>query len=131
MIAFMSEAQPSRLIKAGAANQVRKSRIGSDGVEVLFNFEKLQNIRLLLVSLLKPLESPVVFAKPQISIHKRASGNITCLLALLQFREEPQSIPAAPGVRIGPDQHAGRGGAAFRDRDRLFQNRDCISGLIV
>jgi hypothetical protein len=71
----------------------------------------LQNIRLLLIGLLEPSEGLVVFAKPQISVHKSAGGNVACLLAFLQFRQEPQSIPAPSGVGLCPDQHADHGGA--------------------
>ena len=119
-------AMPHPLLKAGAAEQVRKSRIGADWVEVGMYFEELQNIRLLLIGLLEPGESLVVFAKPQISVHKSGRGNVTRRSAFLQFREEPKSFRAPPSVGIRPDQHADDGRTAVRNRDALSPERGLL-----
>src|SRR6202012_2752061 len=98
-------AAPAPSLEPSTANQIRESRVAADRIEIRMYFEELQNIRLLFIRLLEPDESLVVFAQSEISVHKRACGNVTCFSALLQFRQQPHSIPAPPGARIRPDQH--------------------------
>src|ERR1700733_5397569 len=131
MISTLYWVSPIPLIQPDTADQVRKARVGADRIEVGMHFEELHDIRLLLAGLLEPNEGLVVFAQPQISIHKSARGNVTRLFAFLQLREEAKSVAATAGVGIRPDEHAGGGRAAVGNRDRFLQNRDCIAGLIV
>jgi len=116
--------------KPNATNQVSKSLVAADRVEIGMGFEELQDIGLLFVGLLEPVEGLFVVAKAQVSVHERGSRNIACLPALFQVREEPQRIGAPTGVGVRSDQDAGCGRTS-RKRNGLFQKRDCICRLIV
>jgi hypothetical protein len=49
--------------KSDAADEVRKSRIGAQGIKIGMYFDELQNIRLLLEGLLDPGKSLLVFTE--------------------------------------------------------------------
>ena len=119
------------LAKADPTNQVSESGVAADRIEVGMGFEELQDIRLFLVGLLEPVEGLFVVAETEVSIHKRTRGNVACLAASFQFREEPQCIAAPTGVGVGSDQDAGCCRTAMGKRDCLFQYGDCVCRLIV
>ena len=83
------------LVKPDAADQVRKSRIGADGIEVGMHFEELQNIRLLFIGLLEPGKGLVVVTESQISVHKSARGNVTCLSGVAAVPQGAEEHPFA------------------------------------
>ena len=83
-----------KLRKPDPANQVSESGVAADRVEIWMGFEELQDIRLLSVGLLEPVEGLFVVAKAQVSVHKRGCRNIASLPASFQFREEPERIVA-------------------------------------
>ena len=96
-----------KLRKPDPANQVSESRIAANRVEIWMGFEELQDIGLLFVGLLEPVEGLFVIAKAQVSVHKCGSRNIACLPTLFQLREKPQRIGAPTGVGVRSDQDAG------------------------
>jgi len=69
-----------------STDQVSESGVAADWVEVWVRFEELQDIRLLLIGLLEPVESLFLVAKTQVRIHKRTCGNVADIFAPFQVR---------------------------------------------
>jgi hypothetical protein len=94
------------LAKPHAPNQLSESGVAADRIEVWMGLEELQDIRLLLVSLLEPGEGLFVVTEAKVSIHKCTRGNVAFLAASFHFREEPECIAAPTGVGVRSDQDA-------------------------
>jgi len=87
--------------KPDPTKQVSESWVAADRIEIGRGLEELQDIRLLLVSLLEPVEGLFVVAEAKVSIHKCTRGNVAFLAASFHFREEPECIAAPTGVGVG------------------------------
>ena len=75
-----------RLVEPDAMDQLRKARIAAQGIEIRVYFNELQDRRVFRVCPVQPSKGLVVFAEPEVSIHKSSGRNVTLLVALFQFR---------------------------------------------
>ncbi len=82
--------------QSDSTDQVREPWVAADRVEKWVRFQELQDVRLLLIGLLQPIEGLIGVAKPQICVHKRARWNIARLFASLQLLKKLQRIGARP-----------------------------------
>ena len=72
----------SLLIKSDTVEQVCETRIITNGIKIGMNFQKLQHLGLLFVTLLKPEKCLFVFTETQICIDHRRRRHEVLLLAL-------------------------------------------------
>jgi len=120
-----------RVAQADAFFQVAKSGIIANWVEVGMSLYKLEYVRLFLIGLLERSKGLFLLAKTQVGIYKCSGWNITSTLVLLQISQEPQSIGAPAGERVGADEHTRNGRAAVRQRQGLLQDDNCFPRLLI
>ena len=117
-------------VKADTVEQVSKTWVAADGIEVGMHFEERHNAGLFLVGALQPDKCLLVIPEPQIGIDKSPSRNVACL-ALRSFSSaSSRSASGSPaGMGVGPHQHTNHCGAAIGKSEGLFEFNNRLLGL--